>query len=321
MRKLVFCLIIMLSVFSVNSQTTYFDDSSAYNDGNVRARLYSIELQEKAVIATIELTAIKPQRRLNYWCSFNCYIEYKNIRLLECEGYYINGRVEECRYENKWGWDKVGAGEKRYYQLYFEGSLPSGLTNFSIIDGGQAEWINRQHYLRSSYSFKNITINNPRKNYTDVTSEYSAKQKIDMYNDGICGIYEQIGGETNYKFACMKQMGEYVLVYLSSSLDYDWWKVGDIKAYLHKSASGIFKVDWFMADKSINKDCYVTFDGVSMTVNLASGTDPGETKYLKMYPTTPPSYNDYQQERTPQRQQQSPQRKQIPILKKQNIKK
>ena len=77
-------------------------------------------------------------------------------------------------------------------------------------------------------------------------------------------------------------------MYLSSSTGIieNWWTPGDIKATLTRSASGIFKSNWYMSDKTVNKDTYITFDGISMTVNMPTGTDPGEKKYLKMYPTS-----------------------------------
>ena len=135
------------------------------------------------------------------------------------------------------------------------------------------------------FCFRNYSINNPRRNYSNINSEYLAKQNIDTNNDGICGIYEQIAGKQNYKLACVKENGSYKLIYLSSSTGMSWWRAGDIKANLTRSASGIFKAEWFMANKSTNRDSYITFDGVSMTLNMPSGTDPGETKYLKMYPS------------------------------------
>ena len=112
-----------------------------------------------------------------------------------------------------------------------------------------------------------------------------AKKNIDANNDGICGIYEQIAGSQNYKLACVKESGSYKLIYLSSTINLSWWKAGDIKANMTRSASGIFKAEWFMSNKSVNRDVYLTFDGVSMTLNMPTGTDPGGTKYLKMYPS------------------------------------
>ena len=81
-----------------------------------------------------------------------------------------------------------------------------------------------------------------------------------------------------------------------------------------------------MSDKSINKDCYIVFDGTTMTVTHLSGTaskKAEETKYLKMYPTYTPSNNNSNynnREQTPQRRQTTPQQNRIPQLKKQTVK-
>lgn len=285
MKRFWFLFVLMLSVYIGYAQTTYFNDSNTVGDGKVGARLYSLEIRENGVIVTIELTAIKAQRRMDYWCTSNCYISSGNTKLLAVRGYWINNRIEPCGYDKQWGWSNVTAGTKMYYSLFFgTSSLPSGLTNISIIDEGTYYWNGYANVLVHSYSFRNYTINNPRKHYTNFQSEFAAKQNIDANNDGICGIYEMIGEEQNYKLACVKENGNYKLVYLFSSLGFSWWYAGDIKAYLNRSASGIFKADWFMTDKSINKDVYVAFDGVSMVVKHMSGPASGESNYLKMYP-------------------------------------
>lgn len=282
------CLIVFLYLVAIIpivsfAQTTYINGGSI-GDGKESARLYSIEIVNGGIIATIELTALKATRRLNCWCSTNCHISSNNIRFATIRGYYIDGEIKPCGVNEKWGWSNVPAGGKYYYKLYFEGSIPPGLTNISLVDEGTYEWNGYSNNLVHSYGFRNITINNPRKDYTQYTSEYSIKQHIDANNDGICGIYEQIGGRSNYKLACVKHNGEYALVYMSCTNGFSWWKFGDIKAYLHQSASGIFKADWLMSDKSINKDTYIAFDGLSMVSNRPTGADPGERKYLKMYP-------------------------------------
>lgn len=44
-----------------------------------------------------------------------------------------------------------------------------------------------------------------------------------------------------------------------------WWQIGDIKAMLRPSSTkGLFKADWYMADKKIESNSYVIFDGASM---------------------------------------------------------
>lgn len=326
MKRTMYSLLLLLFYVFGNAQivTTFDGTPGTSSDGSHKWRIIRVEIYEDKVYTQFEVTALKPIRRLNIYNDTGrlIYGREEKGEGLALKGILSDNKIEYVSSNSYWGWNQIGKGEKIRYTLCFGGgdkygdSLIPGLTKISIYgigidaDGKRTTWRNT-----------NMTINNPRKHYVNYSSEYSIKQHLDVNNDGICGIYEVMGDDAGSKFACIKHNGEYALIFMSDNLGRSWWKMGDIKAYLHRSASGILKADWFMSDKSINKDCYITFDGVFMTVNHISGTDPGETKYLKMYPTTPPSYNDYQQERTPQRQQQSPQRKQIPILKKQNINK
>lgn len=62
-----------------------------------------------------------------------------------------------------------------------------------------------------------------------------------------------------------------------------WWQIGDTKAVLRPSATnGFFKADWYMANKTLESNSYVVFDGGSMKTVIGSE----ETFYLKMYPTS-----------------------------------
>lgn len=131
------------------------------------------------------------------------------------------------------------------------------------------------------YGFSNYTLNNPRTGATS-WSEFSIKQNADSNNDGICGIYEG-SDNTGYKLGCVKQNGEYRLIYLGSRERMAWWQIGDTKAVLRPSATnGFFKADWYMADKTLESNSYVVFDGGSMKTVIGSE----ETFYLKMYPTS-----------------------------------
>ena len=76
---------------------------------------------------------------------------------------------------------------------------------------------------------------------------------------------------------------DFNIVFLSYGGAYmSWWKIGDVKAILRPSATtGVFKGDWYMADKSINSDAYIFFDGTTLKT-IVAGEESG---YLKMYPT------------------------------------
>lgn len=114
---------------------------------------------------------------------------------------------------------------RTHVTLVFSGTIPAGITNFSLID-------DCSYY--HGYSFRNYTINNPNTNKTSF-SEYSVKQNVDENNDGICGIYEGFDNQ-GYKLGCVKQNGTYYLIYLGDKDNMSWWQVGDVKAVLRPSA-------------------------------------------------------------------------------------
>ena len=138
-------------------QTTYFNSSPIIDDKE-STRLYSLEIAEDHVIVTIEITTLKKKKRINYWTTPNTYIFTGNTPLAIVKGYYINGRIEQCGYNHQWGWSNVEQGAKNYYRLYFEGTIPSGITTISIVDKGTQEWNGYNYNTVHSYCFNNISI-------------------------------------------------------------------------------------------------------------------------------------------------------------------
>ena len=188
----------------------------------------------------------------------------------------INGesKIDTAPFSGNWGWDNVKTGQKYYYTMVFSGKIPPGVTNFTLKDKGTYSGAH-------GFGFSNYTLNNPSTGGTS-WSEFSVKQNADINNDGICGIYEG-SDNTGYKLGCVKQNGEYLLIYLGSRERMAWWQIGDTKARLRPSATnGFFKADWYMANKTIESNSYVVFDGGSMKTVI----DHDETFYLKMYPTS-----------------------------------
>ena len=273
---------------------TVFDEYLATSsDESHQFDVIKLERYANCVLMQFEITALKPIGRLNIYAQNACvFIDYNNKIKLNLKGLYHRDENEiiELYKNSTWGWSDVKNGEKRRYTLYFGGSgkfpetIPAGVTEISVggigveVDGVKTLW-----------RVDEIAINNPRTNYTNYSSEYSVKAHIDANNDEICGIYEQIGDDANYKLACVKQGNEYALIYLSSSMTYSWWKVGDIKAYMRKSASGIFKADWFMSNKYVDTACCIEFSGVSMIVYFVGDGNPEKYVFLKMYPSDTPS--------------------------------
>lgn len=283
MKHLILTLIsLLLSITGYGQVMTYFygNDPILSSNGKYTAALYSVAIYDEYTEVKIELKVRKNHSRLNYWTSQNTWIVSGDFEL-QIDGFVRNvdgiEKVFTSPFSGNWGWDNVKAGEKYYYTLYFIGRIPPGLTNFSLKDRGTNGGAH-------GFGFSNYTINNPPIGNTNWT-EYSVKQNADNNNDGICGIYE--GSDNNgYKLGCVKENGEYRLIFLSGNEKRSWWKVGDIKAILRPTATnGFFKAEWYMADKSINSNCYIVFDGGSMKTVVKGATEE-ETFYLKMYPTS-----------------------------------
>lgn len=280
MRRICFILIAVLFALSgaYAQVTTYFYGRNKVQSKNETAALYSVAIYENNTRVTVELIPTKNRSRMNYWTSQNTYIIIGDGMELPIVGFERreNGEtfVDKRPFSGDWGWSNVKKGEKYYYTMIFAGKIPPGLTNFTLKDKGTYSGAH-------GYGFSNYQLNNPRTGGTS-WSEYTVKQNADNNNDGICGIYEG-ADEQGYKLGCVKQNGEYRLIYLGSKERMSWWQIGDTKAILRSSATGgFFKADWYMADKTSNSDCYIIFDGGSMKTII----DKDETFFLKMYPSS-----------------------------------
>lgn len=261
-------------------QYTFVNGSYTEESDGQKGRLHSVRIDraEGRTYVTIEIMTTKKKKRLNILTGNNCHIKSGEWVSNSCYGeMHSDGSIHSIAcggyYSQNWGWDNVPSGDTRKYTLVFD-AIPPGLTSFSLVDKGNS--YNSCH----GYGFSGYTINNPRIGSTSWT-ESSIKSHAETNNDGICGIYES-SDETGYRIGCVKSGNEYQLIYLGSKRRMSWWYTGDAKAGLRASATaGVFKADWYMADKTINSDCYVFFDGSSMTTLIGSE----KTFYLKMYPT------------------------------------
>lgn len=266
---------LLLSITSYAQVTTYFYGRNKVPSKNETAALYSVAIYDNQTRVTVELIPTKNRSRMNYWSSSNTYIIVGNGMELPIIGFLDNNNeIDTAPFSGNWGWSNVKKDQKYYYTMVFAGKIPPGVTNFTLKDKGT-------YGGAHGYGFSNYTLNNPRTGATS-WSEYSVKQNADSNNDGICGIYEG-SDDTGYKIGCVKQSGEYRLIYLGSRKQMTWWQIGDTKAVLRPSATnGFFKADWYMADKTRESNSYVVFDGGSMKTVIGNE----ETFYLKMYPTS-----------------------------------
>lgn len=283
MKKIVIILIMTCVTFlncraqqSSNTRVeTYFPYSSAVYSPKFHreARLYSVVLNGFMTEVTIELTPTKNMKRMNFWTSSETYVQ-SGYAQLPLWGALRNNQIHGCSYNDHWGWSNVKKGQKYYYTLVFIGRFPEGMTSFSLIDPVQ--------YGRG-YSFSGYTINNPK--IHEVADESYCKRIADEYNDGFCGIYEEMGGN-GYKLGVVRnEGGNYFIVYLGcNSTTLTYWFPGDLKAVLEESAKfGVFKAQWVMRNKTISNNSYITFDGTIMKTYLPDGA-PEESTYVRMYP-------------------------------------
>ena len=121
-----------------------------------------------------------------------------------------------------------------------------------------------------------ITANvwkSPQKEYIEKSIEKTGYTEVKLKEewnsngiDAVEGIYETIGANQSAKYTvAIKKMNniEYNIIYLNGALtEYkDIWSAGDLKAKIFKTATpNIYKVDWYMADKSKNSNIYITFE-------------------------------------------------------------
>jgi len=110
--------------------------------------------------------------------------------------------------------------------------------------------------------------------------EKEIRKDIGKQNDDIVGIYRNIS--TGTELAVVKQLNDYIIVFVDGEMEDVAWTCGDLKAKLTSSASfGLFQAEWYMPDYSLNSKCLVLFDGITMKVM----TDNDEQVLLKMYPS------------------------------------
>ncbi len=157
-----------------------------------------------------------------------------------------------------------------------------------IYDDGKS---NFYRLLRNMYPYKKPEFNSnwTLKNASQKTcwTENKIKDVIKSKGcDRIEGIYENSSSATSarYKVAVRKINGTYHFIYLSGSqFKSSIWNEGDIKATLEPTATpSFYKAKWYMADKTINDEFYVSFEQGSF--NLLNSKSEKEL-YIKLFPS------------------------------------
>lgn len=170
---------------------------------------------------------------------------------------------------------RTNTGDQEF-RLFFD-RLPVGVEKVyirEIIENGK-EWYG-------------IHINNPVPSELDLGyNESSIKPIIEKQNDGIVGIYKGLTQDDNqYTLGCIKHNGVYKLIYLDCNSQLSAWNVGNVKAILTPTASpNSFQVNWYMANRSLEKNCFAQFENNSLKIILNGKTEP----YIKMFPNNSPT--------------------------------
>jgi len=140
-------------------------------------------------------------------------------------------------------------------------------------------------YNKGSYSSYN-RLHLPTE-MTQWTEDILKSHFKDKGADPIEGIYESAIGTSlspKYKLGLIKTENEYNLIYFSGATNYNDWKSGELKARLFPTATPtLFKADWHMSNKEINKDLYITFEQGLMNLVFP---DTDKTLYIKLFPTS-----------------------------------
>jgi S1-C subfamily serine protease len=144
--------------------------------------------------------------------------------------------------------------------------------------------------FREMYNLRKTYIESNRLNLPSEMTEWNEeKLKKHFQENGseIEGIYESAASAPTmpkYKVGVVKSNENFNLIFLSGGSNYLDWKAGEIKSKLTPTAtSNLFKAEWYMANKFINQNAYVSFETGIMNV-LIEGKD--KSVYIKLFPTS-----------------------------------
>jgi len=105
-------------------------------------------------------------------------------------------------------------------------------------------------------------------------------------SDFLEGIYEKVSDDgARYRLGLVKEKGLYRLFFLSASRLTDEfrgiWFPGDLKGILSQTSSAkFFKVDYLMANKTLNQGVFIELREGQMLITINDSTDT----YLKVFP-------------------------------------
>jgi S1-C subfamily serine protease len=105
--------------------------------------------------------------------------------------------------------------------------------------------------------------------------------------DAIEGIYERTSRTeqmSKYKVGIVRSSDGYEVIYLNGAENSEDWDEGEIKARLTETATPLmYKAKWYMANKRINEDPFITFERGKMNEVFP---DEENGTYIKLFPTS-----------------------------------
>lgn len=261
--------------------------------------IVSVELTEKNTIVTIKVPKKHHKSAQISSATVICSVDDWNIN--EARGYYADFNDVPLRYRTKEVADEIN---RRRETLSKDGLLIRGLgndqldTSYKPIKGADSFTFTlyfdrlpvgvEKFFIRelssTGWEWYGISISNPIP--SDLHTSYNKNtimSEIDKLKDGIVGIYEGTTNNNNrYTLGCIKMNNHYELVYLECQETQKKWRPGDVKCVLNRTATqNIFKGDWYMSNRRKNTNCYVSFNGATMSVILNGEKE----EYIKLYPS------------------------------------
>ncbi|MEQ8239270.1 MAG: serine protease [Cyclobacteriaceae bacterium] len=177
----------------------------------------------------------------------------------------------------------VTKGNSYYLELHPVNQITTGYFQIDRTKSLDDKKLKSKNYVSAS----ELDYEQNERIYYHPRTEWSKESLITHWESNgttaIEGIYEKVGNRLEYNLAVLKWNTDYQIIYLSGANGTSW-NEGDIKATLQKTAQfGLFKSNWYMLNKSSNKDVIVTFE--KATMKTISETGNGDDLYLKIYPT------------------------------------
>lgn len=297
---------------SVQSENKSNNPNQSINNSQINCDdIINITASQKPVLNTF-LAGVKhaiiTQKPLynNHIPAFNALIKFLKAMGFESVQYYDDKNLE---YENVCEVVdvQIGFSHSQYKYIEVKWIFTSRCLNYSwelesnqsaitnTHDGGENNFYN---LLRSMYGYKKPTFDSywTLKNAYKKTCWTENEIKRVFKNNGCSkfeGIYENTSSTTampRYKIGVRKIDGQYNFIYLSGfNQNSSTWEEGDIKAILQETATpNFYKADWYMADKSIDNEYYVSFEeGFFNLLNAKSE----KTLFVKLFPSVSDNIN------------------------------